>query len=427
MPTIYTKPKGYDRKGNPRFAPDPKKYLYNVDTFWFNVGADNYQDVMNAGFRDLLFEGRNYVADTNEPMYIEIFLDYYENPLIFEILPGQPPLYQYSIRNADMAIYFSKNARDDQLPMKVQINQFILWEKGLLSAYEESLDVLKFLGFKVGQKKLNRVDFAVHSDQFNWNLEDLKSFDYPRNIAQDNFPNFWRLDPSSGNFETVYFGSRSTCQLRIYNKSIEAKKKKKDYFLELYESLGMDKDKVWNIEIEVRRDYIKECKDLQGLRLFDDLDKVFEEGRLSLLWTHLMKMYGHPSAHWTQVSKGRIGVFEQSKGYLKREKDNVANAYRETAQIRGRLMNLVLNDEDYSLENAINNFIEMNKEYEESKDKEWVSEVEKKKSKFHNSSINSTINIFEEVKFYSEEERNKARNRILKTRKLVEDNRKGAL
>ncbi|MEK4815196.1 replication initiation protein [Bacillus sp. FSL L8-0287] len=391
MPISYTKPKGHDRNGNPRFEPDPKKYLYNVDTFWFNVGADNYQDVLNNGLRDLLIEGRNYIMDTDEPMYIEVHLDYYENPLVFEILPGQPPLYQYSIRNSDLAIYFSKNARIDQLPMKVQLNQFILWEKGVLAAYKEALDILNSLGFILNQKKLNRVDFAVHSDQYQWILDDLKSFDYPRNIAQDNFPNFWRLDPLTGNFETVYFGSRSTCQLRIYNKSIEAKKKKKEYFLDLYESLGMDKDKVWNIEIEVRRDFIKECKSLDGLRLFDDLDVVFEEGRLSLLWSHLMKMYAHNSAHWTRVSKGKKNVFEKSKGYLKREKDNVANAYRETAQIRGRLMNFVLNDKNYSLENAILKFIEMNKEYEEYTTKEWTDQVEKKKLKFHNVDINSTV------------------------------------
>ena len=72
MPISYTKPKGHDRNGNPRFEPDPKKYLYNVDTFWFNVGADNYQDVLNNGLRDLLIEGRNYIMDTDEPMWYEL-------------------------------------------------------------------------------------------------------------------------------------------------------------------------------------------------------------------------------------------------------------------------------------------------------------------------------------------------------------------
>ena len=60
------------------------------------------------------------------------------------------------------------------------------------------------------------------------------------------------------------------------------------------------------MNIEVRKEILlKECKSLDGLRLFDDLDVVFQEGRLSLLWSHLMKMYGHNSAHWTRVSKGK--------------------------------------------------------------------------------------------------------------------------
>ena len=41
-------------------------------------------------------------------------------------------------------------------------------------------------------------------------------------------------------------------------------------------------------------------------------------------------------------------------------------------------MNFVLNDKNYSLENAILKFIEMNKEYEEYTTKEWIDQVEKK-------------------------------------------------
>ena len=56
-------------------------------------------------------------------------------------------------------------------------------------------------------------------------------------------------------------------------------------------------------------------------------------------------------------------------------------------------MNFVLNDKNYSLENAILKFIEMNKEYEEYTTKEWIDQVEKKKLKFHNIDINSTVKI----------------------------------
>lgn len=399
MPASYTKKDGKDRNGNQRFKPDPKKFLFNIDTFWYNIDASNYDEVMDSGFREFLRSGREYYMDTDEHLAIEVSLPGYENPVVFEVYPGQPPLYQYSLRNEDMAIYFSKSRRDDQMPMKVQLNQFLLWQKGIEDAYIESLQVLAALGFEHGKGKLNRVDFAVHSDQWQWNLKDFEKFEYPRNIAKDNFPNWWRLDPVTGNFQTVYFGDRTTLQLRIYQKSIEAKKKGKDYFLELYESLGMDKDKVWNIEIEVRRDFLKECKDFDGEALFDDLDKVFEENRLSLLWSYLMKLYHHPSAFWSVLESGKPGVFEKVKGYLKRQKDNDANAWRETAQIRGRLMTFLLNDESLSIEDAIKKFLIMNREYEAKKKKNFVKQVAKKKLKYHDSVINATLKKEKDARF----------------------------
>jgi hypothetical protein len=387
MPQRYSKP-----KGKMQFMPDSQKYLYNIDTFWFNVDAKNYQDIMDNGFREDLRSAREHLMDTDESKTIEIELSQYENPISFEIKSGQPPLYQYSIRNEDIAIYFSKNQRDNgQLPMKVQINQFILWEKGLQDAYQETLQILTALGFHYTYTKLNRVDFAVHSDQWQWNLEDLKKFDYPRNIKNDNFPNFFRLSPESGVFETVYFGDRTRCQLRIYNKSKESKDKQKDYFLKMYERLGMDKDNVWNVEIECRRDFIKEFVDITGVRLFDDLDKVFSENGLSQLWTFLMNKYDHNSAFWTQLKKGKEGIFEDCVGHLDREKDIDSSLDREVAQIRGRLMKFVINEENDGVGQAINNFFDRMQVYEVKKDRNFNEEVQKKKMKYNSYEINKKV------------------------------------
>lgn len=66
-----------------------------------------------------------------------------------------------------------------------------------------------------------------------------------------------KLCPDTSEFGTVYFGDRSRLQLRIYDKSKEVRDKGKDYFKDLYARCGMDVDKVWNVEFEVRRDYLK--------------------------------------------------------------------------------------------------------------------------------------------------------------------------
>ncbi|MDQ4712326.1 replication initiation protein [Bacillus subtilis] len=385
MPQTYSKSKGK------RFVPDPDKYLYNIDTFWFNVDCSNYQDIMDEGFGRLLSTGRENYMDTGQALTVDVKISAYENPVLFEILGGQPPAYQYSIRNKDMAIYFAKNAREDQMPMKVQLNQFLLWEKGILNAYYEALSILTVLGFDYTSAKLNRVDFAVHSDQWRWNYSDLSKFEYPQNFAKDNHPDFFRLDPSTGDFETVYYGNRTRCQLRIYNKSKEAIKKMKTYFLDLYREKGMDAENVWNVEFEVRRDFIKECKDLEGMRLFDDLDTVFYENRLSLLWSYLMERYIHPSAHWKTLSKGHKGVFEQVTGYITREKDMDLNFEREIPNIRGRLITGLVDENDYDLDTALQIVKEGILEYEKRKNVSFEHDVVKKKKLFLNHSINKKI------------------------------------
>ncbi len=397
MPKSYTKPNGVSASGKVQYKPDPKKYLYNVDTLWLNADVENYDEIMEDGLLNTLVKGREFLLDTADHQFIELHITGYENPLSFKIFPGDPPMYQYSIRNDDIAIYFSKKRRDNYMPMRIQINQFILWEKGIKQAYFEALCVLSALGFVSWKTQLNRVDFAVHSDQWQWNLKDLQNFDYPRNIADDNKPNFWRLDPMTGDFQTVYYGDRKRCQLRIYNKSIESKRKKKQYFLDLYEKLGMDKDNVWNVEIEVRRPFIKECKDFNGQALFDDFELVLNENRLSDLWSYLMCMYKHPSPHWKLISVGSpYNSFYKVDGYeLTRIKDLDSNFDREVAQIAGRLKLAVIKEEDdISLDNAIEIFKRKYKEIEvDKKKKDWISEVKNRKQSFHNYEINKSKHL----------------------------------
>src|SRR5690606_17561874 len=119
---------------------DPKKYLYNIDTFWFNCRSHFYQEIMDSGLRDKLASGRSLVTDEGfEKEKIELKIPNYENMIEFKIMGGNPPAYSYSIRNDSMAIYFRKNEVEEGSLMRVQLNQFLLWEKGFERAYNESL------------------------------------------------------------------------------------------------------------------------------------------------------------------------------------------------------------------------------------------------------------------------------------------------
>lgn len=397
MPSLYSKPNGYTSAGTKRFKPDSKKYLYNIDTFYYNCRSHYYGQVMDKGLREKLIEGRSFSADNNNNMTLEIKIPTYENPLIFKIMPGNPPAYQYSIRNDSMAIYFTKNELESGSHMRVQINQFVLWEKGFIGAYEESLEVLKSLGFLPYEKKINRIDFAVHSDQFIWTLKDIETFEYPLNISKDNFPNFVKLNPISGAFNTVNFGDRSRLYLRIYNKSKEIEAKKKYYFNEIYREYGMDVDNVWNFEIEVHRPYLKDLVELdqddEFKKIYNDLDYCIENDGISKLWTHLISKYNHDSAHWSVLKQGDKNKFNfTTNSNLEIVKDIHSNYERELNQIAGRLMIGVLDQEDYSLENALEVFKEKYlRGNEHEKSIEFLDKVEMKKQNIQSQSINKTI------------------------------------
>lgn len=401
MPSNYTRKNGKGRDGEQRYKPDPKKYLYNIDTFWYNCRSHFYQEIMDGGLRDKLISGRSYVTDEGfDSEIIKLKIPNYENEIQFKIMGGNPPAYSYSIRNDSMAIYFRKNEQDEGSLMRVQLNQFLLWEKGFEKAYNESLQVLKALGFTPYDTKFNRIDFAVHSDQFIWTLDDLKTLDYPRNFAADNYPGFHRLDPLTGNFETMYHGDRSRLYLRIYNKSKEIEAKQKYYFYEIYEKMKMDKNNVWNFEIEVRRPYLRDlseydCDSEDFLRLFDNVEYCIANDGISRLWSHLITKYGHNSSHFKVLASGDPYKFQMVNDYnIEITKDIDANYQRELNQIAGRLMMGVMDSEDYSLDEALRVFKDKYlakgcDEYEMAD--VFEEKVRAKKAAIQNETINRTL------------------------------------
>jgi hypothetical protein len=389
MPELYTKSNGTYR-GKKQFKPDPTRFLFNVDTLWYTYDADNYDEVMQDGLIQRLIDGKSVSEDGEGTDYIQLEIGRYEYPVTFSIEShGQAPIYAFQIRNQDMAIYFARRRRNDgTFPVKVQINQFKLWDMGVQDAFLESLEVLTALGFRYEAAKPNRIDLCVHSDQFRWTLDDLKSLAYPQNVEKDNKPNFVKLDPCTGEFETVYYGDRTRLQLRLYNKSIEITKKKKDYFREIYQKNGMDAEKVWNIEFEIHRDYMKgfACEETGETGIFDTMDFLLRLDGLSLLWTHLMSKFNHPSAFWKQLSKGDPNHFVECKNFIFRLKDIDTSKDREIPQIRGRLQKLILNEEldpdaDFMIE-AMKIFTNMFHDYEGLKEKDFTEDVLKKRKEY---------------------------------------------
>lgn len=382
MPASYTKKAG-SSGGKAKYAPDPGRFVFNVDTLWYTYDAWNYDEVMASGLMQTLLEGKE-LAEEGNPEFTQVKLDAYEYPATFQIeAGGQRPIYAYQVRNQDMAIFFAKKRRNDgTFPIKVQINQFKLWELGARDAFLESLEVLTGMGFAYENSKPNRIDLCVHSDQFQWTLDDLSGMDYPRNVADDNKPDVLRIDPDTRIFETAYFGDRTRLQLRIYNKSVEIKKKGKDYFNQIYLDKGMNPAKVWNVEFEVHRDWLKGLanEETGEENVYDSMDFLLRLDGLSMLWSHLVgNKFTHNSAFWKILRKGDPHQFAECRDHLFRLKDIDTTKEREIAQIRGRLQKLIFTEElpedaDMMIE-AMKVFQTMVHDYEQDKKKNFEDDV----------------------------------------------------
>jgi hypothetical protein len=342
-------PKNYTKKNGSSFKPDPKKFLFNVDTLYFSASAVNYEYVLSSGLRDLLERGKEQAGKFKDPLTIELELPNYENPIVFEVQATGKTSYSYQIRNHDFAIYFQAHEHENQYPLYVHINQFKLWKDGVIQSYQESLEMLFLLGFEVQTCKPSRIDLCCHSDQFDWILTDLGSFDFPQNM---NKPDFFRLDPSTMKFETVMFGNRSRYQMRVYNKYAELFKKNKFHFLQVYEQYGMIPEKVWNVEFEIHRGFLKGLKVDGKLDYFDDMDNLLTEKGLSTLWTMMSTdKFVHHSPFWKVLQLGNEKdenakcKFYQSNHYITRVKEIDDSFDREVPQIFGRLQKFAVNED----------------------------------------------------------------------------------
>ena len=374
MPKNYTRP-----NGKTNMIPDPKRFLYNVDTLYYSATAENFSAVMDNGFRELMEEMKEKAGRFEDEQFtISINLPNYQNEIALAVQPNGKTSYSYQVRNEDFAFYFMRHENEGTFPIYVQINQFKLWKDGVREAYQESLYILAELGFYVSGAKPSRIDLCCHSDQWQWLATDLKKFEFPKGMYH---PDYFRFDVNTMKFETVMFGNRSRNQMRLYNKSAELFAKKKYHFLDVYKrEFGIDDvndlDTVWNIEFEMHRKFLKEFVVDGQQGFFDSMDNLLSQDGLNLLWSEMTKKrFIHHSPFWRQLQKGDKKKFFSTNKYMDRVKDIDDSLDRETSQVFGRLQKFAVNkdiEENYEFDEAQNTFINHAELYIEKNDQKLV-------------------------------------------------------
>ncbi|MCY8546429.1 hypothetical protein [Bacillus vallismortis] len=402
-------PHSYTKKNGSSFKPDPSRFLFNVDTLYYSCLPKNYDQVMNDWLLQELSEGRELAEKfTESKRTISLKLPKYENELLFEIEGKGKTAYSYQIRNQDFAFYFARRSDNDNYPIFVHINQFKLWQLGVIEAYMESLEIIALLGFVIETCKPSRIDLCCHTDQFQFTITDLqKHFKTPPNTKKNGL---WGVDFDSLSFETVAFGNRSNYQIRIYNKSSELMVKQKYHFLQVYEEYGLTNN-VWNIEFELSRKFLKNIEVNGEKNFFDDMDNLLSEKGLSILWTELttnkFKMLKSKEKAdspllplWKVLASGNKGkngksVFFQTNEYMSRVKEIDDSLPRELKQITGRYKKFAKNEPIPEgvepLNFAMTRYYKMILEEHPELIKKFAEEVKKEQSLYVDQDINKLI------------------------------------
>jgi hypothetical protein len=217
----------------------------------------------------LLSDGKLRAQDDDKPV---ILGEYMSGPL--SIYPtGRKPNYLYHLEHANAHLFIANAENGDKFQnVFVSFKSKALWMIGVRGLLDELKTLLNDLGGSVeeGSVKVSRCDLC--SD---WHIPGgislpfLEQHSITRSRKSTHFMNGKAL-------ETLYIGSPSgPVQVRIYDKSREILKSRKDWFKEIWGE-ELEKD-VWRVEFQVRRPALKQF----GIRSVDDL----------LVWLASMWLY----------------------------------------------------------------------------------------------------------------------------------------
>ena len=157
------------------------------------------------------------------------------------------------------------NTRDNLDSVQVQMDTYYMNTTGVLQSYYDVVEQIEALGLQVGKSKVSRIDLNTYV--YGYDFSYLEYF-YFSTLIRSNTKIY---NGAKDRLETFYLGSRlsGAPYMRIYNKWAELNEKDEDQkkqslirykFLEQY-NIHLDMDKpLWNVEFELKREFLKSYK-----------------------------------------------------------------------------------------------------------------------------------------------------------------------
>jgi len=315
-------------------------HIPNIDTLCATIDINNYgySDIEKKDTNDIIIklENEKYEAKekTRDNMNYKHIIQIGNQA--FQILPNGSRGYAYILHNDSYEVKMAqyRSGKESFYPVFIRIKSECLWSLGVEKAWNTIKEWITENIGDIKANKINRIDLCCHTDELQLDDSDIETFE--GKYLLDTIYRFRRR------ISTMMFGSGTTGKIiaRIYNKTLEViQKRQKLWFLDLWKDKGLDPDRVWNVEFEISRDFLKELR-------YESVEDTLQS--LKSLWQYCTKAWLIKKnldrsrienctidERWLSVQKA-FNMFE-GKGLIQRDKQLETSAF---ALIPGTIGNI---------------------------------------------------------------------------------------
>lgn len=360
------------------------KYISNIDTICILVDIENYEENNKELLEYLLQEKEkaklNAISNASYKHMINI------NDMDFEILNSGKKGYAYILHNSgyqiDIAQYKSK--LENFCPLQIRISSEYLWAYGLSNAWSMIYNWLVETFGNVISEKVCRLDLCTHVSD----IDLITDYDISYKGKFKKRETFY----NGKNINAITFGRRQSKNIycRIYNKSLEVREKKqKMWFYEIWESKDMNIKNVWNIEFEIKSEFLRRfnidtindtLEHLQDLWLFCTNDWLQKIDR-----TNIRVERCNINSDWLEIQKAYSNF--NLKGIIEKKKQIELDALVLVPNIVGNITSYSARKGNINIDDAFSNLYKDTKKYLSNKETSFEKEVHNKRLILGNSEV----------------------------------------
>jgi len=210
---------------------------------------------------------------------------------LFEVLGKGSGRFPFILSNNIFRIELSHHA-SESLPLAyIQISSEYLTFTPIKDVFKELCFIINSLGLVNGEAKVSRVDLFVDFTT----SHDIKSWDDSVWVSRAEKTNAYGIKRK---FSGWVIGEGGDISARLYNKTKEILKSKKDYLIPLWKELGWNgSHDVWRLEFQIGRKVLKELRTLN----------------LGSLLEHQKSLWNYSSKDWLRLTTPNINDSNQTR------------------------------------------------------------------------------------------------------------------